>query len=112
MSKQNKGNHKNEKILHMERVSKFFSPGGNKKPASRRTTDFYKQYVKRLITLLHRIPRIPFILMFHSDNASYAFPFEHVVEGLVDLRERDLMSDELLQFKFLVHIFFYNSRNV
>lgn len=43
------------------------------------------------------------VLIRHADDASKAFPVEHVLERLVDLRERHGVRDELLQFKFLRH---------
>ncbi|KAI3417611.1 uncharacterized protein J3R85_014275 [Psidium guajava] len=43
-------------------------------------------------------------LLLHANDASKAFAFKHVVEGLVDLRERDPMSYELLHFKLLEHL--------
>lgn len=41
----------------------------------------------------------------HSYNAPETLPFEHVVERLVDLREGDFVSDELLQLE-LLHVMF------
>lgn len=42
-------------------------------------------------------------LLLHANDAAKAFAFKHEVKGLVDLRERDLVSDELLHFKLLEH---------
>lgn len=38
------------------------------------------------------------VLVFHANDAPDRLPFQHVVKGLVNLREGHGVSDELLQF--------------
>ena len=42
-------------------------------------------------------------LSIHANYASQTLAPEHVLKCLVDLRERDRVSDELIQFKLLQH---------